>query len=635
MVALDQHGTLLNMRSELAAVDSSISSGETPAAVARLRDLFYRDPSILSARAVADRYSPKGSLVAGQVCKAWFLRSFTVEPVFPLLRAAALVEGLDLDVRAGDFNTYAQEILNSESAMYAFQPDVVFVAIQTRDLFPELREKTTVGRSESLSQSISQTLSDLRDWLTVLRTRTAATIIVLDFAMPDRIPGGMFAAQAETDASALIANANQTLRSIVGSMVGAYILPFSRVVDRIGRDRFYDERKWLTARMPFSAEAIWPVADACLRMLLPATGKVRKAIVVDLDNTMWGGVVGEDGPNGLKLGSEYPGAAFMAFQRALLECYERGIILAIASKNNEQDAMEVLGEHPAMLLRPSHFAARQINWNPKPDNLRSIAAALNIGTDSLIFIDDNPVERDEMRRQLPEVLVVELPADPMGYAEAVRKLAVLERLRVSAEDLDRGRQYEEQRQREDLHRASGSMEDFYRSLAMQVAVKPIAPATVSRAAQLTQKTNQFNLTTRRYDESRVAAMLNDQSWRTYACSVRDRFGDNGLVGVALVRISEGIWEIDTFLLSCRVIGRTVETGLLAKIAGAARAAGAERLTGKFISTAKNAPAQAFYQNHGFTLAGENESGSVWTLDLSASTVLWPDWLGDSLEGGAE
>ena len=518
-----------------------------------MRDLFYRDPSILSARAVADRYSPKGSLVAGQVCKAWFLRSFTIEPVFPLLRAAALVEGLDLDVRAGDFNTYAQEILNSESAMYEFQPDVVFIAIQTRDLFPELREKTTVGRSESLSQSIRQTLSDLRDWLTVLRTRTAATIIVLDFAMPDRIPGGMFAAQAETDASALIASANQTLRAIVGSMVGAYILPFSRVVDRIGRDRFYDERKWLTARMPFSAEAIWPVADACLRILLPATGRVRKAIVVDLDNTMWGGVVGEDGPNGLKLGSEYPGAAFMAFQRALLECYEQGIILALA----------------------------------------------------------------------------------MGYAEAVRKLALLERLRVSAEDLDRGRQYEEQRQREDLHRASGSMEDFYRSLAMQVAVKPIAPATVSRAAQLTQKTNQFNLTTRRYDESRVAAMLNDQSWRTYACSVRDRFGDNGLVGVALVRISEAVWEIDTFLLSCRVIGRTVETGLLAKIAGAARAVGAERLTGKFISTAKNAPAQAFYQSHGFTLAGEDESGSVWTLDLSASTVLWPDWLGDPLEGGAE
>ena len=623
------------MRSELAAVDAFISSGEAPAATARLRDLFYREPSILSARAVADRYAPKGSLVAGQVCKAWFLRSFTIEPIFPLLRAAALLEGLNLDVRAGDFNTYAQEILDSGSAMYAFQPDVVFVAIQTRDLFPDLREKTTVGRAESLSRKVSQTMADLQDWLTVLRSRTAATIVVFDFAIPDLIPGGMFGAQAELDATSLIASANQTLRSIVGSMVGAYVMPISRVVDRVGQGKFYDERKWLMARMPFSAEALWPVAHACLRILLPATGRVRKAIVVDLDNTMWGGIVGEDGADGLKLGSEYPGAAFSAFQRVLLECYERGIILAIASKNNEQDAMEVLSAHPDMLLRPSHFAATQINWNPKPVNLRNIAAALNIGTDSLTFIDDNPVERDEMRQQLPEVLVVDLPADPMGYAEAVRNLAVLERLRVSAEDLDRGRQYEEQRQREDLHRASGSIEDFYRSLAMQVAVKPIAPATVSRASQLTQKTNQFNRTTRRYDESRVAAMLNDESWRTYTCSVRDRFGDNGLVGVALVRISPKIWDIDTFLLSCRVIGRTVETGLLAKIAGAARAAGAEQLTGKFVSTAKNAPAQAFYQSHGFRLAGEDGAESNWTLDLAASTPVWPDWLGDPLEGSAK
>ena len=168
-----------------------------------------------------------------------------------------------------------------------------------------------------------------------------------------------------------------------------------------------------------------------------------------------------------------------------------------------------------------------------------------------------------------------------------------------------------------------------------MAVKPIAPATVSRASQLTQKTNQFNLTTRRYDESRVAAMLNDESWRTYTCSVRDRFGDNGLVGVALVRISPKIWDIDTFLLSCRVIGRTVETGLLAKIAGAARAAGAEQLTGKFVSTAKNAPAQAFYQSHGFRLAGEDGAESNWTLDLAASTPVWPDWLGDPLEGSAK
>jgi FkbH-like protein len=389
------------------------------------------------------------------------------------------------------------------------------------------------------------------------------------------------------------------------------------------------------ARLPFSADAVWPVAQACARVLLPAMGKVRKAIVVDLDNTLWGGVVGEDGPHGLKLGSEYPGAAFRALQRVLLECHERGVILAIASKNNEKDAMEVLVDHPEMLLRPLHFAAMQINWNPKPENLRLIARTLNIGIDSLIFIDDNPAERAQMREQLPEVLVVELPVDPMGYADAIRQLPVLERLRVSAEDRDRGRQYEEQRQREELHRTSGSIEDFYRSLEMQVTIRPIEPNTLARSSQLTQKTNQFNLTTRRYDEARIASMLDDEAWRTYACSVRDRFGDNGLVGLALVRVLGESWSIDTFLLSCRVIGRTVETGMLARIAAEAYSAGVKRLIGEFIPTAKNAPASEFYRDHGFAQLPGQAGKLEWELDLGARRPAWPQWLGEPLAGDSE
>lgn len=620
------------MKSELEAIDVCLSAGRRGEANARLRDLFYQSPTVVTAKAVADRYEPRGPLPAGERKKVWFLRSFTIEPIFPLLRAAALLEGLNLEIKAGDFNAYVQEILNTGSPMYAFGPDVIFLALQARDVFPGIGEVTTQGRAADLEAEVHRAISDLIEWLAVLRSRTQATILVFDFAVPSTVPGGVLGAQAEVDTYSLIASANKQLRMALASTVGAFLLPISRLVDHIGTDRFYDERKWLMARLPFSAEALWPVAHACTQVLFPALGRVRKAIVVDLDNTLWGGVVGEDGPTGVKLGNDYPGAAFIALQRALLECHERGILLALASKNNEADALEVIENHPAMVLRKSHFAAQQINWNPKSESLKRIAESLNIGLDSLVFLDDNPAERTQVRGELPQVLVPELPLDPMGYAGVVRSLAVLQRLTVSAEDRVRGKQYEEQRLREDLHRASGSLEEFYRSLEMVVSIRPVTPATLTRTSQLTQKTNQFNLTTRRYDEARLAAMLAESSWKSYTCAVRDRFGDNGLVGVCLLQASGSIWEIDTFLLSCRVIGRTVETAMLARIALDARKAGAERLSGSFIETAKNLPARDFYRNHGFICVSSNPGQTSWELDLVQNCPAWPEWLREGSTG---
>jgi FkbH-like protein len=205
-------------------------------------------------------------------------------------------------------------------------------------------------------------------------------------------------------------------------------------------------------------------------MLLPLTGKVCKALVVDLDNTLWGGIVGENGPHGIELGAEYPGAAYRALQRAILDLHERGVIIAVASKNNEADALEVIERHPGMLLRLQHFSALQISWNEKAHSLRAIAAELNIGLDSLAFIDDNPVEREHIRIQVPEVYVIDLPTDPMGYAEALRAVPVFERTVLTGEDRARGRLYAEERSRTTLEKASGSVEEFYRSLEMSMTM---------------------------------------------------------------------------------------------------------------------------------------------------------------------
>ncbi|MDP9160197.1 MAG: HAD-IIIC family phosphatase, partial [Acidobacteriota bacterium] len=356
------------------------------------------------------------------------------------------------------------------------------------------------------------------------------------------------------------------------------------------------------------------------------TGKIAKAVVVDLDNTLWGGVIGEDGMDGIKLGNEYPGAAFRDLQRALLDLHQRGILLAVCSKNNRDDAMEALKNHPGMLLKPSHFASMRINWTDKAQNLREIAKELNVGVDALAFLDDNPIERQQVRSLIPEVHVIELPNDPMLFARVIRQNPVFERLVLTAEDQQRGAMYQSQREREELEQKVFSKEDFYRSLQQEAEIAPVTKASLARIAQLTNKTNQFNLTTRRYTEQQISEMISAPGCDCFTISVRDRFGDNGLVGVAITRHIGDVGEIDTFLLSCRVIGRTVETAFLSFLAEQGRRNGARQLRGWFLPTQKNTPARDFYFAHGFAAVEQTEKGTLWSLDLNAHSLPCPSWI---------
>jgi FkbH-like protein len=421
---------------------------------------------------------------------------------------------------------------------------------------------------------------------------------------------------------------------MAGEHKGIYVLDYDALVARHGRLRWHDERKWLTMRMPLAAENLMHLANEWLRFIHPLTGKVCKALVTDLDNTLWGGVLGEDGLGGIKLGSEYPGAAYQALQRAMLDLFQRGIILAVCSKNNVSDAMEALERHPGMLLRPQHFAAVHINWNDKVQNLYEIAAELNIGTDALAFIDDNPVERARVRVEAPEVTVIDLPNDPMGYAPALRDSPVFERLILSAEDRERGQYYAEQRLRLEFERSASSLEDFYRSLQQELEIAPATADTLTRVAQLTQKTNQFNLTTRRYSEQQLVDMVSSTDWRVYSVRVRDRFGDNGLVGVAITRDVHDVCDIDVLLLSCRVIGRTVETALLSFLVERARSMSMKRLQGWFLPTTKNEPAKEFYPEHKFRLLAERDGGTLWSVDLEEAEFKCPAWIRLTVAGGA-
>jgi FkbH-like protein len=549
-----------------------------------------------------------------------------VEPVVPLVRAAAFVNGIDLNVHVGQFNAYVQEILNKDSSLYSFAPDIVIFAVQTRDLAPELWSRYPELTALDIQKVVDRALTDLDHWIKAFRSHSNAYLIVHTLEAPLFPSQGILDSQSSSSQVAAIQKINDEIRHIATRYTGVYLLDYDAMIARHGRARWYDERKWLTVRMPIAADHLKDLADEWLRFIHPLVGKTCKALVTDLDNTLWGGVIGEDGVEGIRLGVEYPGAAFQAVQRALLDLHQRGILLAVCSKNNIADAMEVLEKHPGMLLRPEHFAAWRINWNDKAVNLREIATELNIGVDSLAFLDDNPVERERIRSDLPEVTVLDLPDDPMEFARVLRRSPVFERLALSEEDRERGRYYAGQRQRLELERSASSLEDFFRSLRQEIKISSVTPATLLRVAQLTQKTNQFNLTTRRYSEQQIAELAKNPAWKVYAIRVKDRLGDNGLTGVVITHDAQDLAEIDTFLLSCRVVGRTVETAILSFLIDQARRRGRTHLQGWFSPTKKNDLAKEFYAQHNFHAVEQNGRGELWSLDLDKNEIACPEWI---------
>jgi FkbH-like protein len=606
------------------AIDNAIAEANGTLARSLLARLWRARPGPALSGYVVSRHERLRAENAART-RVFILRSCTFEPVVPVLRAQAFVGGIDLDVQIGDFNSYAQEILSPESPLYRFAPDVAILAAHTADLAPELWDGFADLAPDAEAAAVARVVSDVRNWVRIFRTHSQAHLVIHSLEAPLAVAHGVLDAQSAHSQVAAVQRINLSLREIARDHKGVYVLDYDGLVARHGRDNWHDPRKWVTTRMPMRAERLPALASEWLRFLHPLVGKVCKALVVDLDNTLWGGVIGEDGLTGIKIGKEHPGAAFLAVQRVILDLYQRGIILAICSKNNEADALEALNSHTGMLLRPVHFAALKINWDDKAQNLRAIAQELNIGIDSLAFLDDNPAERALIEAQLPEVTVLDLPDDAIGYARALRESPVFERLTLSAEDRERGRHYAEERQRTELQSSASSLEDFYRSLAIRVVISKVTADTVARTSQLTQKTNQFNLTTYRYSEQQIEQLAADPAHRVYTISASDRFGDNGLVGVAIIKIAEAC-EIDTLLLSCRIIGRTIETALVAAISAEARNAGAMRLIGKFIPTKKNMPSRDFFVNHGFSLLVEKETESQWALDLTGPLPACPMWI---------
>jgi len=554
------------------------------------------------------------------------LATFTLDSLVPYLEVEAARKNFAADVYIGPFNAVTQELLNPTSGCLSHRPDVVFIAHQLSDLCPPLVNDYSTLDDAKIRQYVGEIVAAITATLTEFRKLTQAAVVMHNFALPAYQLLGIYEAMAPGSQTKMIRSLNERLADAVKAVPGSYILDYERLCSEIGYRNWYDDKMWHLGRAPLSAQALPILARAQAAFVQALLGQPRKCLVLDLDNTLWGGVIGEDGLASIKLGHTYPGSAFRHFQQVLLQLHRQGVILAINSKNNGADVEEVFRSHPDMLLRPEHFASARINWQDKPQNMLELAEELNMGLDSMVFFDDNPAERELMKQTFPQVLTLEVPGDPLKYSQVLLESRAFDKLSFTEEDRRRGEMYRQQVGRRELENSATSLQEFYENLQMAVSICPVDEFAFPRVLDLLHKTNQFNLTTRRHSATQLTEMVADPKCGLFYLRVADRFGDYGIVGVAIGQMRGAIAYLDTLLLSCRVIGRTVETAFLSFLVDWARTQGATEIEGEFIATAKNAPAADFYSRHGFTQIRSNGAVSRWRLSLDNVSWQWPSYI---------
>ncbi len=599
-----------------------------PVRARALLDSFAAGPSLLNIRRAA-AYLPSLRESLGRVSiRLGCVASFTFEPFQSALELQALRAGLCLDTYVGPFGQFEQELIDAASGLAAFKPDAVLLAVRLEDVCPVLYRGFAGLTRADADRLLDDWFERLQAALSTFRSHSSATLLIQNYDLPATPALGMADRKAAFSQAESIARANARLDELAGAFENVFVMDYDALVARHGRARWCDPRTALFARIPVASDHFWPLAGFYVCHLRPLYGLTKKALVLDADNTLWGGVVGDVGLNGIALGHDFPGNAFVAFQERILDLYHRGVVLALASKNEPDSVKDVLDNHQDMLLRAEHFAAMRIDWLPKPDNVRRIAEDLNLGLDSFVFIDDSPVECELMRTSLPDVLTVQLPSDPAAYPGVIESLDCFDQWHLSEEDRSRGRLYKAEADRKVVRAQAVDLPTFYRGLEMKMTLFVDHTAHVARAAQMTNRTNQFNMHTVRCSEDDIQRFMGDAAHEVITLALADRFGDNGVVGLAVLRHdrAEQTDRLHLLLMSCRVLGRTVEQAFIGWIADRARSNGAERIVAELKRTAKNTPFATFYGDNGFTAAGEDDGVELWERDLSDEQPPMPDWL---------
>ncbi|HEY1903573.1 MAG TPA: HAD-IIIC family phosphatase [Terracidiphilus sp.] len=539
------------------------------------------------------------------------LSNSTIDMTLPALVASAARHGIALEVIQPSYDQIAQEALTPGSTVNSSNPDAVLLAMDYR----ALPLKLSLGNAEAASATVQGALGYLQTLRNGIKANSNAVCIFQSFAPPPESLFGSLDRALPGTLRYLLDEINRELAAMIRAS-GDVLFDVAFLAETVGLAEWHNPQLWNLGKFAFSDELIPLYGDHLARILAAIRGKSRKVLVLDLDNTIWGGVIGDDGLEGIKIAQgDARGEAHLAVQRLALDLASRGIVLAISSKNTDEVAREPFLKHPEMLLRLDHIAVFQANWNDKASNLKAIAEELSLGIDSLVLLDDNPVERGLVRKLLPQVAVPELPEDPAYYARTLAAAGYFEAVAFVDEDLKRAGFYQDNARRADLLKQMSGVDAYLESLEMTITFLPFDGPGRARITQLINKSNQYNLTTRRYTEPEVEEAEHDPNVFTLQVRLADTFGDNGMISVVICRPGEPeVWEIDTWLMSCRVLGRKVEHMVLREILQHARSAGIRKLKGVYRPTDRNKLVVDHYAKLGFTKVAEEESGlTFWEL----------------------
>lgn len=481
--------------------------------------------------------------------RAAFLSSFTIKGLPEVCRVRGVFHNIWLDTYEAPYNQFTQEIVNYKSALYQFDPHLIYIAVDSRDFLDKAHRENLIA---------------------YLLENSTAKIVLCDF------DGSMGQYQNPR----------------------VFIFDFVGFLEKIGKTKYWNTKYAVLGDFRLAPDAFPLLAERFMGYAVVAAGNTKKCLVLDLDNTLWEGIAGEDELKNIKPRKK--------FQEHILELYKKGILLVINSKNNFEDAMEVIENHPGMVLRRNHFAAYRINWQDKALNMAELTSELNLGLESFVFVDDDPLERDIVKNSFPEIAVLppDMFLDYAGFSSFV----------LTEEDLKRGDMYLQENKRKEFQKSFRTTEDFLREIKLEISVKESSREIIPRISQLTQKTNQFNLTTRRYDENDINSFLS-AGGKVWGIEVRDSFGDYGLTGVCMIQSLDNQWKIDNFLLSCRILGRGIEKAFMGYVVGEAKRAGVEKIIAEFIRTPKNKPCESFLDNAGFSQVGNSENSICYEFNM--------------------
>ena len=518
------------------------------------------------------------------------------------IKGYAYEELLPVDVLDTDYNQIQAQIVDNDSRFYQFNPDYALIYMCSEHLYEEFCA-TPISERVNFAQMMADKISF--NWQ-VISSKSKMSIIQFNFVENDDRIYGNFGSQLEHSYIFQLRKLNYLMAAEAGKNSSVILIDLSTIQNSMGRKQFFDEKLYYTAKMPISTFALPEVAFQVVNAIKVRKGKVKKCVVLDLDNTLWGGVIGDDGMNNIQIGELGTGRAFSAFQTWLKELKNRGIILAVCSKNNEDIAKEPFEKHPDMVLKMEDIAMFVANWQDKAGNIRNIQQVLNLGMDSFVFVDDNPFERNVVSSLIPDITVPDMPEDPAEYASYLQSLNLFETATYSEADKDRTQQYQSEASRVILQQHFEDYDQYLESLEMEAEANAFDDFHMARIAQLSQRSNQFNLRTIRYSVPELENIVNSDKHITVYFTLKDKFGEYGLISaVILEMLDDETAFIDTWFMSCRVLKRGMEEFIINKVVSLAKEKGCKKLIGEYLPTAKNAMVKDIYPNNGFVKIDEN------------------------------